>query len=373
MRPLSTVINTATPVAEQSLTGRVMSVFNQPGYPSIGEFGSAGLYNGSDLYAAAPVVTYHAAPAAMVSATPQAPAVTSPAAAASSSAADSTGSASATASSTALPAPASASASAAPPAAASASLTAAAPGPVAPSASKTPAIAPSSASAASAGSRLYAGARAAAYLTSIGYPTAPAPLKVVYIDWRDVNWNDMSVTVRAACAQGWNLIILSFWMGSAGPVDAALTWSTSPAANRAAALHYCHSVGALVGLSAGGSTDMPYGTSAASYGSNAAAFMLASGLDALDFDMENFGPGLTAQGTSDAISWLVTTTQAARAAIGPGPLIMHAPQAPYFGPIGAAGAAFWSGTGGGYTAVWQRSAGAIDALLVQFCECASHA
>ena len=83
-------------------------------------------------------------------------------------------------------------------------------------------------------------------------------------------------------------------------------------------------------------------------------------------DLENFGPGFTATGTDDAVSWVVTATEAARSVLGPGPLITHAPQAPYFGPVGAAGAPYWTGVSGGYTAVFQRSSGAIDALLVQF-------
>ena len=116
-------------------------------------------------------------------------------------------------------------------------------------------------------------------------------LRVTYIDVRDVNWNDLSITVTAACAQGWNFILLSFWMGGVGAVDATLVWMSSPAANRAAALSYCHARGAIVGVAAGGATDSPYATSAASYGSRAAAFVLAAGLDALDFVSRREGGG----------------------------------------------------------------------------------
>ncbi len=53
--------------------------------------------------------------------------------------------------------------------------------------------------------------------TSTPQPTAPLPplaavKKVVYINYRDVNWNDPGVTVRAAVQAGYNVVILAFWL-----------------------------------------------------------------------------------------------------------------------------------------------------------------
>jgi hypothetical protein len=36
--------------------------------------------------------------------------------------------------------------------------------------------------------------------------------KVVYINYRDVNWNDPGATVRAAVQAGYNVVILAFWL-----------------------------------------------------------------------------------------------------------------------------------------------------------------
>lgn len=49
---------------------------------------------------------------------------------------------------------------------------------------------------------------------------------------------------------------------------------------------------------------------------------------------------------------------------GSGAIITHAPQAPYFGPIGATNA--WVGASGGYTAVYQQAASYISFFNVQF-------
>lgn len=48
-------------------------------------------------------------------------------------------------------------------------------------------------------------------------------------------------------------------------------------------------------------------------------------------------------------------------------LISHAPQAPYFGRVGSTVGNAWTGTSGGFTAVWQRAGpNNIDFLNVQF-------
>jgi chitinase len=66
------------------------------------------------------------------------------------------------------------------------------------------------------------------------------------------------------------------------------------------------------------------------------------------------------------VAWIVEATQAARAVLGPTGIITHAPQAPYFGAIGSAGGNPFTGTSGGYSAVWAGLKGAANWFHVQF-------
>ena len=69
-----------------------------------------------------------------------------------------------------------------------------------------------------------------------------------------VNWNDPTTNVRTMADAGYNVIILAFYLSTTGAVDVALSWAALPAATIAAGVAYAHSRGAIVMLSAGGST-----------------------------------------------------------------------------------------------------------------------
>lgn len=197
-----------------------------------------------------------------------------------------------------------------------------------------------------------------------GFTNFSAPVRSVYVDYRDINWNDASVTVKAIADRGYNVILLAFWMAS-WPADMVLVWTQLSSSAQIATRDYVHSKGGILLLSAGGSTESPYAMSATTYCTNAANFALQHHFDGVDFDMENFGAGLT-YGSISGVQWLTECTLAARAVLGPNGIIAHAPQAPYFGRVGSAVPNSWTGTSGGYTAVELNTADAVDFYLAQF-------
>lgn len=130
-------------------------------------------------------------------------------------------------------------------------------------------------------------------------------------------------------------------------------WAGVDNATRAATISRAHAAGAVVMMTAGGSSESPLSGDAASYGRAAATAALGLGLDGVDFDIENLNEGFTfgAMTGDQVVAWLVAASAAARGVLGSGPLLTHAPQAPYF-----AGA--WTGPCGGYSAVWKAAAAA---------------
>jgi len=196
----------------------------------------------------------------------------------------------------------------------------------------------------------------------------PSPMKIIYIDYAGINWNDPSTTVTQAVDAGFNIVILAFLLAS-GAADMAVAWQGVDSATKQKAMSYVHSKGAYVLVSAGGSTDAPYGSmSGSAYGTFCGNWAKNNLLDGVDFDMENFGPPLVAGGLTpqQTIQWLVDASNSARSALGSGKLISHAPQAPYFGRVGGgSGSNPWTGTTGGYTAVY-KAATTIDFFNVQF-------
>lgn len=200
-----------------------------------------------------------------------------------------------------------------------------------------------------------AGERLLAYLHSRGEAlgiTAPRPIVGTYIDWREVDWAAPQNTVNAAVAGGFNLVILAFLLTN-GPTDMLQAWAGVDNATRAATIAAAHAQGAVVMLTAGGSTETPLSGDPATYGHAVGAAVGALGLDGADFDIENLSPGFTYGDMTGAqvVDWLVAASVAARGAMGPSALLTHAPQAPYFsGP--------WTGPCGGYSAVWTGAAAA---------------
>jgi len=205
------------------------------------------------------------------------------------------------------------------------------------------------------------------YLHSRGealHVTAPRPIIATYIDYRDINWLAPEKTLLAAVAGGYNVVILAFLLAT-GPTDYLEGWAAVDPAIRNSTLATVHAAGAIVMLSAGGASEEPYARIAGKvYGAAAGALCASLGLDGVDFDLENLAPGFNFKPLYGPalVAWIVDASEAARAEIGPARLLSHAPQAPYFGPIGED---TWVGPTGGYTGVWKATK-SIDWLNVQF-------
>jgi len=165
---------------------------------------------------------------------------------------------------------------------------------------------------------------------------------------------------------GYSLIILAFYLSS-GPTDVALGWQEGGSSAQQTAIAYAHAHGAKVIVSAGGSSEEPYLSSATTYGQNVANFAVQNHLDGVDFDLENLNTGFTfdSMTANQVISWIVTASNAARSILGSSAIITHAPQAPYFGKVGGgSNSNTWTGSSGGYTAIYEQTS--INYLLVQF-------
>lgn len=191
----------------------------------------------------------------------------------------------------------------------------------------------------------------------------PSPRRVLYIDYRDINWNTPTQTVTAAVDAGYNVILLAFLL-STSPADMAQAWSTAGTSAQTAAVAYAHSKGAVLMVSAAGSTDLPWTTfsDGSSYGNYVGQWAKANNLDGVDFDVENIAPGFVAGGMH-GVQFSQYLADASRAAKNYVLFVSHAPQAPYFGPIG--NAAYWPGASGGYSAVEAKSGGAVDFYNLQ--------
>jgi len=184
------------------------------------------------------------------------------------------------------------------------------------------------------------------------------PLKSLYID-SGINWQNPATTFKEVVDAGYNLVILAFFV-SGKPADAAAAWAQLSGQVQNETIQYAHSKGARITVSAGGATDSPYNQfSGNEYGSAVANWAKKSGLDGVDFDLENFGGGFRAgsHNTADSIQWVVDATNSARSILGEEAIITHAPQPPYFGPN--------NGFSDAYTQIYKK-APSISFLLVQY-------
>eukprot|EP00475_Leptophrys_vorax_P012784 TRINITY_DN1915_c0_g1_i2.p1 TRINITY_DN1915_c0_g1~~TRINITY_DN1915_c0_g1_i2.p1 ORF type:complete len:269 (+),score=71.00 TRINITY_DN1915_c0_g1_i2:296-1102(+) len=156
---------------------------------------------------------------------------------------------------------------------------------------------------------------------------------------------------------------MSFYIPSAhGPYDSAQAWQSMGAAAQKSALQYVHGRGGCVLLSVGGATEAPFGMDPSALGGEVAQYALNQQYDGLDFDIENINSGFKSSSGSDVAQWLISVTNSARSVLGSSKVITHAPQAPYFGPIGASN--YWTGSTGGYSSVEKNSH--IDWYNIQF-------
>jgi hypothetical protein len=119
----------------------------------------------------------------------------------------------------------------------------------------------------------------------------PVPMKAIYIDYKNINYNSPEKTVTAAADAGFNVIILAFFLSS-GPVDMALVWQGMPDATKIATMDALHARGVFVVVSFGGATDAPYNLDPTLLGQTVSAFVINNHLDGVDFDLENFGFGM---------------------------------------------------------------------------------
>lgn len=192
-----------------------------------------------------------------------------------------------------------------------------------------------------------------------------SPIKAIYIDWH-LNWNAPQQSLLSAVADGYNVIIISFYLSSGSAADFAQAWAALDAGTKQSAISSAHSSGAVVTVSLGGSTDSPYDKNAFNLGVQVANWAQSQYLDGVDFDLENLQPGFKAGSMSDSqtVTWISDLTSGTHSILGDGGVISHAPQAPYFGPLGYANT--WTGPTGGYTSVYQKVGQYITYFNMQF-------
>jgi chitinase len=192
-----------------------------------------------------------------------------------------------------------------------------------------------------------------------------SPIKALYIDWRNIDWNGPQNTVLAVSNAGYNVVILAFYLSGSGAADMALSWQGLTTAVKQSTIQQIHSKGGVVLVSFGGSTDDPFGKDPVALGKQVGEWAKNNYLDGVDFDIENLAPGFRGGSLSDTatVNWLANITTATKAAMGSGAVISHAPQAPYFGPVNGNS---WTGKTGGYTSVYQRAGNDITFFNVQF-------
>jgi len=190
------------------------------------------------------------------------------------------------------------------------------------------------------------------------------PYKVIYID--DGNWNSPQTSIINAANAGFNVIILAFYMHT-GPSDFLTAWQGLSNSVKSSTIATLHSKGAVLLVSYGGGADgNPYTLDAYSAGQTVGKYAKAQMLDGVDFDLENFDQGFVVNGHSSewTVHWCQNITLGASNAFGSGAILTHAPQSPYFGPIGATNT--WAGSLGGYTSVYAGIKDILTFFNVQF-------
>lgn len=189
------------------------------------------------------------------------------------------------------------------------------------------------------------------------------PRKCTYIDYKDVDWNDPGSTVLNAVKQGFNVVILCFWLPESGPADMLIAWSSMTAERINEVMSAVHMDGAIVIASCGGATSYPYSLDPVTAATTFAQWCVDQGLDGCDCDLEGFGPGFTAAGMNgqQTTQWVVTFTNTIRSVIGSARYLTHSPQCPYLCAAWVGGATY------GYLGIMQPSqaGNAIDFLNVQ--------
>jgi len=202
-------------------------------------------------------------------------------------------------------------------------------------------------------------------LQSISAINVGSPIKAIYVDWH-LNWNQPQQSVLDAVSAGYNVIIISFYLSGGDAADMAQAWAALDDATKQSTVATAHSKGAVVTVSMGGSTDSPYDKAPYQLGQQVGKWAQSQYLDGVDFDLENLQQGFKAGGMTPegTVAWISNLTMGTYDQMGKGVVISHAPQGPYFGPVGDS--TTWAGTTGGYTGVYKMAANAITFFNVQF-------
>lgn len=183
------------------------------------------------------------------------------------------------------------------------------------------------------------------------------------------NWDDI---LQSMSDQGYNTVIFAFYLGT-GPTDAAGTWSkfaNGLNSNPVAPGTFSTTVppGMKLLVSAGGATFNISSVDPTAFGTAVGTWAANNNLDGVDFDIENLSPGSATNDPWPAyIDWISKSTTAAYTSYlsvaNKAPIITHAPQAPYFGPVGGS---LWAGPTGGYTAIEKAVGKYISWYNIQF-------
>eukprot|EP01118_Nematostelium_gracile_P012493 TRINITY_DN4565_c0_g1_i1.p1 TRINITY_DN4565_c0_g1~~TRINITY_DN4565_c0_g1_i1.p1 ORF type:complete len:341 (-),score=61.58 TRINITY_DN4565_c0_g1_i1:40-960(-) len=183
------------------------------------------------------------------------------------------------------------------------------------------------------------------------------------MDYQGFDEDSPSDAIKLVSDSGFNVIILGFLLSSTGPADIAKAFQSDP--KKFEAVDYVHSKGGIILISFGGATDTNiFTTSVSSIVNSTVEYVVSNRLDGVDFDIENFKEGFLGGSMNAAmtVKFLADINNGVRAVL-PNATISHAPQAPYFGPIGDSST--WVGISGGYSGVYAQ-APTIDFLSVQF-------
>ena len=179
-----------------------------------------------------------------------------------------------------------------------------------------------------------------------GVPANNLPIRLAYISSIS-NWSSAAGLAASLGVPGYapphvyNYIVLTFWLYSSGPADAALLWAnpstyfgttssfgSTDSQIRASLKSIYSSNGIKLMVSAFGSTETPTssGYNPVTCATQLASYVSTYGLDGVDIDWED--TAAFQSGTGEA--WLITFTTTLRQLL-PSAIITHAPQAPYFG------------------------------------------
>jgi hypothetical protein len=174
--------------------------------------------------------------------------------------------------------------------------------------------------------------------------------RILYIDI-GINWNNPLETLRNAVDAGYNVVLMCFYLNN-GPTDMLLAWASMTEGQKAEAFAYAAARNAIIGFSAGGSTETPYILNPDNYAETLAQYAQREGMQIVDCDFEGIQPGFTYPGV-DLYEWFRRFNTTLLTLLGGSALVSHTPQMPYAAPPNTPSS--WPGAGGGYYTVYQNN------------------